>query len=81
MTNPSFQDEGERSGFRRSGSNSSLNSMMNPDGEAHLRTCIQCRQLLERRHQQMELRNSKPLIVQLYQVRHAPGCLCQNYLI
>lgn len=66
MINPSFRYDGD--GFRRSSSNSSLNSILSPEGELHLRTCIQCRSLLERRDQQIEQRNTKALITQLYEV-------------
>ncbi|KAK2142843.1 hypothetical protein LSH36_907g00018 [Paralvinella palmiformis] len=65
LTNPAFHYEGE--GFRRSSSSTSLNSILSPEGEGHIRTCEPCRMLLERRDQQIEQRNSKPLIVQIYQ--------------
>lgn len=64
LTDPGFQYEGE--GFRRSSSNSSLNSIMSPEGDPQVRTCVECRSLLERRDMQMEHRNAKPIIVQLY---------------
>ena len=66
LTNPSCQYEGE--GFHRSSSNSSLNSIMGPEGEPHIRTCFECRTLLERRDQQIEQRSYKPPIVILYEV-------------
>ena len=66
LTNPAFQYEGE--GFRRSSSSTSLNSILSPEGEGHIRTCEACRVLLERRDQQIEQRNRKPLIVQIYMV-------------
>ncbi len=66
LTNPAFQYEGE--GFHRSSSNSSLNSILSPEGELHVRTCQECRTLLERRDQQMEQRHSKPMVVRLYEV-------------
>ncbi|KAI0216325.1 Rabenosyn-5 [Lamellibrachia satsuma] len=65
LTNPAFSYEGE--GFRRSGSNSSLNSIMSPEGEPHIRTCFECRAFLEKRDRQMEQRATKPLIVQMYE--------------
>ena len=68
LTNPSSEFTGEDEGFHRSNSNSSLNSIMSPEGEPHIRTCTECRALLERRYIQMEQRNSKPVIVQLYDV-------------
>ena len=66
LTNPAFSYDGQ--GFRRTNSNSSLNSMFGADGDQHIRTCTECRQLLERRDQQMEQRNTTPHIVQLYNV-------------
>jgi rabenosyn-5 len=66
LTNPAFQYEGE--GFRRSSSNTSLNSILSPEGEDHIRTCEECRVLLERRDQQIEQRNRKPHIVLIYEV-------------
>ena len=71
MTNPSFRYEGE--GFHRSSSNSSLNSMLSPEGEPHIRTCGECRILLERRDQQIEQRNYKPPICQIYEVTGIDG--------
>ncbi|XP_064632775.1 rabenosyn-5-like [Lineus longissimus] len=67
LTNPAFQFESEGVGFlRRSGSNSSLNSMVNPEGDPHIRTCWDCRALLERRDKQVESRNTRPVIMDLY---------------
>ena len=66
LTNPAFAYEGE--GFRRTTSNGSLNSMFGAEGDLHIRTCNECRMLLERRDQQMEQRNVTPVIVQLYNV-------------
>lgn len=66
LTNPAYKYEGE--GFHRSSSNSSLNSMMSAEGELHIRTCPQCRTMLEKRDQQMEQRSSQPIIAQLYEV-------------
>ncbi|ELU11604.1 hypothetical protein CAPTEDRAFT_181514 [Capitella teleta] len=66
MINPAFSYDGD--GFRRSSSNSSLNSVLSPDGEPHLRTCSECRTLLERRDRLIEQRNARPIIVQLYEV-------------
>lgn len=60
LTNPSFEPEGEMLGFRRSNSSGSLNSLFSSEGENHLRTCQRCSHLLERRHDQMETRNSTP---------------------
>jgi rabenosyn-5 len=69
LTNPAFQFESENVGFlRRSGSNSSLNSMVNPEGEPHIRTCWDCRALLERRDKLVESRNTRPAIMDLYDV-------------
>ena len=68
LVNPAFSFQGE--GFlRRSNSNSSLNSLVGPDGEQHMRICDVCRRLLERRDKMTEQRNSKPNIVLLYDVR------------
>lgn len=64
LTNPSFLYEGE--GFHRSNSNSSLNSIFSPEGELFIRTCNECRFLLERRDEQMTQRSIRPVIVQLY---------------
>ena len=66
MTNPGFAYEGE--GFRRSSSNSSLNSIFSPDGDLHIRTCNDCRDLLERRDEQLSRRSSRPALVVLYEV-------------
>lgn len=65
LTNPAFSYEGD--GFHRSGSNSSLNSIFGPEGDMHIRTCDECRFLLERRDEQMSQRTIKPVIVQLYE--------------
>ena len=43
---------------------------MGPEGEPHIRTCHECRALLERRDEQIEQRNYKPPIVVLYEVRN-----------
>ncbi|XP_074656715.1 rabenosyn-5-like [Tubulanus polymorphus] len=53
--------------LRRTGSASSLNSMTNPDGEPHVRTCVDCRRLLERRDVQMRQRYATPPIVDIYE--------------
>ncbi|CAD5113539.1 DgyrCDS2701 [Dimorphilus gyrociliatus] len=66
LTNPSFEPEGEMLGFRRSNSSGSLNSLFSSEGESHLRTCQRCSHLLERRHDQMETRNSTPMENFLY---------------
>lgn len=68
LTNPAFQTEMEVGFLKRTGSNSSLNSLMSPEGEAHIRTCNNCRKLLERRDQQIQQRNVKPPIVIMYEV-------------
>lgn len=70
LTNPSFNFEGSReSGFlKRAGSNSSLNSLFSTEGDPHIRSCDDCRKLLERRDQLMEQRNTKSTIVLLYEV-------------
>lgn len=69
LTNPSFNFAGGRDqGFlKRSGSSSSLNSLWSSEGDPHLRACQDCRKLLERRDIQMEQRNTKSFIVQLYE--------------
>ncbi|XP_060079177.1 rabenosyn-5-like [Ylistrum balloti] len=67
LTDPAFQTGGEVGFLKRSGSNTSLNSLMGMDGDPHIRTCENCRKLLERRDQQMEQRNTQPPIVLLYQ--------------
>lgn len=67
LTNPAFQTEMEVGFLKRTGSNSSLNSLMSPEGEAHIRTCNNCRKLLERRDQQIQQRNVKPPIVIMYE--------------
>ncbi|XP_067684205.1 rabenosyn-5-like [Haliotis asinina] len=65
LVNPAFSFQGP--GFlRRSGSNSSLNSLMGPEGERHMRVCDTCRRLLERRDQMTEQRNTKTPLMQLY---------------
>ncbi|KAK2183197.1 hypothetical protein NP493_320g01009 [Ridgeia piscesae] len=65
LTNPAYSYEGD--GFHRWGSNSSLNSIMSPEGEPHIRTCFECRAFLEKRDRQMEQRAAKPQIVQMYE--------------
>ncbi|XP_013417356.1 rabenosyn-5-like [Lingula anatina] len=70
LTDPAFKPGNDTPlgiGFRRSNSTSSLNSMMTPEGEPHIRICWECRKLLERRAQQMEHRNSRPVIGQFYE--------------
>ncbi|KAL5014503.1 hypothetical protein ScPMuIL_008773 [Solemya velum] len=67
LTDPAFQFEGENGFLKRSDSNSSLNSIASPEGEVHVRTCQECRKLLERRDQLVEQRNTKPTIVLLYE--------------
>lgn len=66
LVNPAFQFEGE--GFlKRTNSNTSINSLVGAEGEQHMRVCKTCRQLLERRDNMTEMRNTKPVIVQLYE--------------
>ncbi|XP_062602240.1 rabenosyn-5-like, partial [Saccostrea cucullata] len=49
LTDPTFQNQDGEVGFlRRTGSNSSLNSILGPEGDPHIRTCQNCRKLLER---------------------------------
>lgn len=68
LTDPAYEFESAGSGFlRRAGSNSSLNSMMSPEGEPHIRTCENCRILLEKRNQQVQQRYIRPDIVLLYE--------------
>lgn len=70
LTDPTFQNQDIEVGFlRRTGSNSSLNSILGPEGDPHIRTCDNCRKLLERRNEQIEQRTSKPIVVLLYEVR------------
>ncbi|XP_046371772.2 rabenosyn-5-like [Haliotis rufescens] len=65
LVNPAFSFQG-RGFLRRTGSNSSLNSLMGPEGERHMRVCDSCRRLLERRDQMTEQRNTKTPLMQLY---------------
>ncbi|WAR24987.1 RBNS5-like protein [Mya arenaria] len=69
LTNPAFSFDGGRDqGFlKRAGSNSSLNSLFSTEGDPHIRSCEECRKLLERRDQLMEQRNTKTSIVILYE--------------
>lgn len=67
LTDPAFQVGGEVGFLKRSSSNTSLNSLMGMDGDPHIRTCENCRKLLERRDQQIEQRNTRPPIVVLYE--------------
>lgn len=68
LTDPTFQNQDIEVGFlRRTGSNSSLNSILGPEGDPHIRTCDNCRKLLERRNEQIEQRTSKPIVVLLYE--------------
>jgi hypothetical protein len=55
-------------GFRRSTSNTSLNSILSPEGDVHFRTCGECRSLLERRERTVTERREKPVITLLYEV-------------
>ena len=41
---------------------------MSQEGESHMRVCKTCRKLLERRDIMTELRNTKPPLVQIYDV-------------
>ncbi|CAH1784686.1 unnamed protein product [Owenia fusiformis] len=68
LTNPAYVPENEMGmGFKRSGSNTSLNSMISPEGEQHMRTCCECRKLLELRYKQQLQRTTKPILVQFYE--------------
>ncbi|XP_022297923.2 rabenosyn-5-like [Crassostrea virginica] len=68
LTDPAFQNQDIEVGFlRRTGSNSSLNSILGPEGDPHIRTCEKCRKLLERRNEQIEQRTNKPTVVLLYE--------------
>uniref|UniRef100_T1J0G3 FYVE-type domain-containing protein n=1 Tax=Strigamia maritima TaxID=126957 RepID=T1J0G3_STRMM len=53
--------------IHRSGSNSSLNSLVNAAGEPHIRVCIQCNILLDKRADVIEAKLNQPPIVQLYE--------------
>ena len=72
LTDPAFemQSPAELGFLRRSDSNTSLNSLMGFEGDPHIRTCKQCRKLLERRDQQVQQRNSKSTVVLYYEVSH-----------
>ncbi|GAB1603705.1 rabenosyn-5-like [Argonauta hians] len=67
LTDPAFNFNKESGFLKRSGSDTSLNSMFSAEGEQHIRTCFDCRRLLERRDDLVEQRNLKPVIVQLYE--------------
>ncbi|XP_014790585.1 rabenosyn-5 [Octopus bimaculoides] len=67
LTDPAFNFQKESGFLKRSGSDTSLNSMFSAEGEQHIRTCLDCRRLLERRDSLVEQRNLKPVIVQLYE--------------
>lgn len=70
LTNPVFAHQSisqPSSPMHRSGSNSSLNSLLNAAGEPHIRVCVQCKLLLDRRDQQVEERTKQPIIVQMYE--------------
>ena len=54
--------------LRRSGSNSSLNSLGSKEAGPTLRMCLKCRKLLELHSAKQEQRNSKPPIIILYEV-------------
>lgn len=52
----------------RSGSSSSLNSIINTTtGEMQIRVCPQCKQLLDRRDEMIRMQVTKPEIVQVYE--------------
>ena len=69
LINPGHKFAGE--GFlKRTNSNTSLNSLGGADGETLMRVCKTCRKLLERRDIMTELRNTKPAIVQFYDVSY-----------
>lgn len=78
LTNPAFETVIEVGFLKRAGSNSSLNSLMSPEGEPHIRTCQNCRKLLERRDQQIEQRTSKPPIVHMYEVIYSRDYLLKK---
>lgn len=70
LTNPVFAHQSLSqpcSPMHRSGSSSSLNSLLSAAGEPHIRSCLQCKQLLDRRDQQLEDRIRQPVIVHLYE--------------
>lgn len=70
LTNPVFAHQSLSqpcSPMHRSGSSSSLNSLLSAAGEPHIRSCRQCKQLLDRRDQQLEERIRQPVIVHLYE--------------
>lgn len=74
LTNPVFAHQSmsqPSSPMHRSGSSSSLNSLLNAAGEPHIRVCAQCKQLLDRRDQQVEERTKQPVIVQMYERLHS----------
>ncbi|GAB6029146.1 Zinc finger, FYVE domain containing 20 [Chamberlinius hualienensis] len=50
----------------RSGSLSSLNSIVSSSGELHIRICNHCKILLDGHNERMEMQNSKPVIGHLY---------------
>lgn len=53
--------------LQRRGSSSSLLSIVSTAGEPHIRVCHNCKVSLDRRDQFMEQKNSKPIIVQMYE--------------
>jgi len=53
--------------LRRTGSTTSLTSLVDPGtGEGHIRVCVYCKQLLERRESQMDSGTQKCVLVELY---------------
>jgi len=53
--------------LKRSGSATSLTSLIDSHtGEGHIRVCSYCKQLLERREQQIDFNTQKPVIIELY---------------
>jgi len=53
--------------LKRTGSATSLTSLIDSHtGEGHIRVCSYCKQLLERREQQIEFHSQKTVIVELY---------------
>jgi hypothetical protein len=56
-----------KSNLTRRGSSSSLLSIMNSSGDPHIRVCKDCKMLLNRRDQQIEDKQSKPILSQFYE--------------
>lgn len=58
---------GGRGFLQRRGSDSSLNSYATEDGGPHVRTCSECRRLLEKRYEQNQQRQNKEVVVEIYE--------------